>query len=340
MKEEMVQRFISYAKIDTQSDEDSKTSPSTEKQFVLAKKLVDELKDFGLPDAEVDEHCYVMATLKGNLYDNSQVPVVGFISHVDTAIEVSGKDVKPQIHKNYSGGDITVGNGIVIKEEENPELKDYIGEDIITASGDTLLGADDKAGISEIMTAVKYLTDHPEIKRGTIRIGFTPDEEIGKGTKYFDIEKFGAKYAYTIDGGEPGEVEDETFNAADATIKIKGVNVHPGYAKDKMVNSQKIAAELTLMLPDEESPENTDGDEGYYHQMTCKGDVKETILKLLIRDFDNEGLEARKEKLREYQKQLNEKYGDRVEIEITERYPNMKKVIDKYPEVVDIADKA
>lgn len=341
LKDQLLPRFLDYVKTDTSSSEESETSPSTEKQFSLAKKLVDELKGLGLDDASVDEHCYVTATLKGNLPDNTKVPVVGLIAHLDTSPAVSGTNVKPIVHKNYQGGDLVLSPEVTIKSEDNPSLKSDIGDDIITSDGTTLLGADDKAGIAEIVTAFSYLKANPSIKHGTIKVAFTPDEEIGKGTDHFDVKKFGAKYAYTIDGGGPGEIEDETFNAAKATYKIKGVNVHPGYAKNKLVNSQKIAAELIDMLPDEESPEKTEGDQGYFHITDMSGNVEETNVKLIIRDFDKTGLERRKNVLKACQEQLNALHGaGTVGLTIADQYPNMKTVLDKYPEVTEIAKEA
>ena len=286
----VVDRFIKYAKIDTKSDEESEVTPSTPIQFDLAKLLVEELKELGLTDAEVDDKCYVMATLPSNT--DKDVPVIGFVSHVDTSPAVSGTNVNPQIHKNYQGGDIEIGAGKVIDAANNPELKDMIGMDIITTDGTTLLGADDKAGIAEIMDALQYLKAHPEVKHGTIKIGYTPDEEIGRGANHFNVEKFGAKFAYTIDGSTLGEVETETFSADAVEINFIGINVHPGYAKDKMVNSLKVASHFINSLPkDGLAPEKTSGREGYVHPVSVNGNAEKTVVRMIIRDFIDAKLE-------------------------------------------------
>ena len=330
-----VDRFLKYVKIDTQSNEESTTFPSDPKQLELSKILVDELKAIGLPDAEIDEYGYVMATLDSN--SDKDVPVIGFIAHVDTSPAVSGKDVNPVIHNNYQGGDIVLPNETsrVIKFEENPVLKDMIGYDIITTDGTTLLGADDKAGIAEIMDAANYLITHPEIKHGKIRIGFTPDEEVGRGTEKFDVKKFGAKFAYTIDGSTCGEVETETFSADAVVIKFKGINVHPGYAKNKMVNSQKIAARFLEMLPKGElSPESTEGRQGYVHPVSINGNEELTIVKFIIRDFIDEKLKEYENLLKNLvDKAVAEFPGATAEFEIIEQYRNMKQVLNKYPEI-------
>jgi len=280
----VVERFIKYVKIDTRSDEESEVTPSTAKQFDLANLLVEELKELGLTDAEVDDKCYVMATLLSNT--DKDVPIIGFVSHVDTSPAVTGTNVNPQIHKNYQGGDIEIGEGKIIDAANNPELNDMIGMDIITTDGTTLLGADDKAGIAEIMDALQYLKAHPEIKHGTIKIGYTPDEEIGRGADYFDVAKFGAKYAYTVDGSTLGEVETETFSADAVEITFIGINVHPGYAKDKMVNSLKVASHFINLLPrDGLAPERTSGREGYVHPVSITGNEEKTVVKMIIRDF-------------------------------------------------------
>jgi len=335
---ELLHRFFEYVKIDTQSDRDSKTSPSTQKQFDLARKLMDELKEIGLSDASVDDHCYVTATLEGNLFD-PKIPVIGFIAHMDTSQDAPGANVKPRMHKNYQGGDLALDSGVVIKAEDNPSLKKYIGHDIITSDGTTLLGADDKAGIAAIITALSFLKENSHLnKYGTIKVAFTPDEEVGRGTEHFDVKKFGAKYAYTVDGSEVGEIEDETFNAAKAEYRIKGFNIHPGYGKGKLVNSQKIAAKLIGMLPYEESPEMTDGDQGFFHILNTSGNVGETVIQLIIRDFNKNGLEEKKNRLKSYQGQLNAQYGEgTVELKIEDQYPNMKEIIDQNPEVMEVA---
>ncbi|MGD8779560.1 MAG: peptidase T [Ignavibacteria bacterium] len=328
-----VDRFLKYVKYDTQSDEDSTTFPSDPKQLELSKDLVTELKELGLEDAVMDEHGYVMATLPSNT--EKDVPVIGFIAHVDTSPAVSGKDVNPQIVKNYQGGDITLKNGKVIVESENPELKDMNGFDIITTDGTTLLGADDKAGIAEIMDAVHYLINHPEVKHGTIKICFTPDEEVGRGTEKFDVEKFGAKFAYTIDGGTRGEVETETFSADAVVIKFNGINVHPGYAKGKMVNSLKIAARFMEKLPkDRLSPETTEGREGYVHCINIQGNEEQTVCKFIIRDFIDGKLKEYEDFLKELvDKTVEEFPGSSAGFEVIEQYRNMKNILDKYPEI-------
>jgi len=337
--DQVVERFLNYVKIDTQSDDKSSTFPSTKNQFDLANILVNELKALGLSDVSVDEHCQVRATLEGSLY-NSKVPVIGLIAHMDTSPEVSGKDVKPQIHKNYKGGDIVL-KGVTIREQINPELKKYIGHDLITSDGTTLLGADDKAGIAEIMTAFQYLKEHPEIKYATLKIAFTPDEEVGKSITHFDVKKFGAKYAYTVDGIELGEIEDETFNAAKAEFNILGANAHPGYAKGKMVNSQRIAAKVIDMIPYEESPEMTEEDQGFYHVLRSNMNVDQSTIEVLIRDFDESKFEDRKRRLWELQNQICRLYQRGIiTLKIEDQYQNMKKILDKYPEVVDIAVEA
>lgn len=334
-----VDRFLKYVKYNTQSNEDSTTFPSDPKQLELSKDLVEELKEIGLEDAHMDENGYVIATLPSNT--DKEVDVIGFIAHVDTSPAVSGKDVNPQIHKNYQGGDIVVNKekGIVIEEKNNPELKDLKGFDIITTDGTTLLGADDKAGLAEIMDALNYLVQHPEVKHGTIKVCFTPDEEVGRGAEKFNVEKFGAKYAYTIDGSTRGEVETETFSADAVVIKIKGINVHPGYAKGKMVNSVKVASRFIESLPkDKLSPETTDGREGYVHCIAINGNEELTTLKFIIRDFLTP-------KLKEYEKLLEDLVkkavadfpGADYEFEVIEQYRNMKEVLDKHPQVEENA---
>jgi tripeptide aminopeptidase len=292
--ESVTDKFLRYIVVDTRSSEESNTVPTTKKQLNLGKKLVQELKQIGIENANLDENGYVMAFLAGNT--NKKVPAVGFISHMDTSPEISGENVKPNIVTNYDGSDIVLNSdkNIVLSTKDFPEIKNYIGETIITTDGNTLLGADDKAGVAEIMTAVEYLVNHPEIKHGDIKIGFTPDEEVGKGPDYFDVKKFNAEFAYTIDGGQIGELEFENFNAASAKVKIKGRNVHPGYAKNKMINSMLIAAELIGMLPKNEVPEATEGHEGFYHLISINGGVEETELYYIIRDFDSDNFEKRK----------------------------------------------
>ncbi len=335
-------RFLTYVKFDTQSSEESDTYPSTEKQKELGRHLVKELKELGLKDVEMDEHGYVFGTLPSNVdYD---VPVIGLIAHMDTSPEVSGANVNPIIHENYQGEDIVLPNDPeqVIEFDKNPELKHCIGKDIITTDGTTLLGADDKAGIAEIMGTLQYLVENPDVKHGTIRVAFTVDEEVGTGTKYFDVKKFGADYAYTIDGESLGEIEDETFCADTAKVTIKGVNVHPGYAKGKMINGIKIGAELIERLPkDSMSPETTEGREGYLHPHAFKGTVELTEITFLVRDFTVEGLKEKEDFLQKICDELNQKYAPAtVTMEVEESYRNMKYKIDEDPKVVEYAIEA
>ena len=333
----VVDRFTKYVKYDTQSDEDSETIPSTEKQKVLSKDLVEELLELGLHDANMDGNGYVMATLPSN--SEKDVPVIGFIAHVDTSPAVKASEVDPQIHENYQGGDIEIGNGKIIDAAGNPELGDMIGMDIITTDGSTLLSADDKAGIAEIMDALTYIKAHPEIKRGTIKIGFTPDEEIGRGADKFDVQKFGAKYAYTIDGSTRGEVETETFSADAVVITFNGINVHPGYAKDKLVNSMKVAANFIDLLPKNElSPETTDKREGYVHPVSITGNEEKTVAKFIIRDFVDEKLKEFEELLKSLCEKAVANYpGSSFEFEVIEQYRNMKNVLNDHPNVEENA---
>lgn len=332
-----IDRFLKYVKYDTQSDEESTTFPSDNKQLELSKDLVPELKEIGLEDAYMDENGYVIATLPSNT--DKDVPVIGFVAHVDTSPAVSGKDVNPQILKNYQGGDITLLNGKVIDAAGNPELKDMNGFDIITTDGTTLLGADDKAGIAEIVDAMNYLTKHPEVKHGTIKICFTPDEEVGRGAEKFDVEKFGAKFAYTIDGGTRGEIETETFSADAVNIEFIGKNVHPGYAKGKMINSLKMASYFMELLPkDRLSPETTEGREGYVHCTSINGNEETTTLKFIIRDFINEKLTEFENFLKELVDKTVENFpGASAEFKVIEQYRNMKDVLVGYPEVEENA---
>ncbi|WP_058952923.1 peptidase T [Clostridium tyrobutyricum] len=339
--ESVTDKFLRYIVVDTRSSEESNTVPTTKKQLNLGKKLVQELKQIGIENANLDENGYVMAFLAGNT--NKKVPAVGFISHMDTSPEISGENVKPNIVTNYDGSDIVLNSdkNIILSTKDFPEIKNYIGETIITTDGNTLLGADDKAGVAEIMTAVEYLVNHPEIKHGDIKIGFTPDEEVGKGPDYFDVKKFNAEFAYTIDGGQIGELEFENFNAASAKVKIKGRNVHPGYAKNKMINSMLIAAELIGMLPKNEVPEATEGHEGFYHLISINGGVEETELYYIIRDFDSDNFEKRKKFMLDSMKLLNKKYGSGVvSIDVKDQYRNMKEKIEHVKYVVDIAYEA
>lgn len=335
----VVDRFLKYVKYDTQSKEDSPTFPSDPKQLELSKDLVKELKELGLEDAHMDDNGYVIATLPSNT--DKDVDTISFIAHVDTSPAVSGKDVNPQIHKNYEGGDIVVNEekNVVIEETNNPELKDLKGYDIITTDGTTLLGADDKAGVAEIMDAVNYLIKHPEVKHGEIKIVFTPDEEVGRGAEKFDVEKVGAKYAYTIDGSTLGEVETETFSADAVVIKIKGINVHPGYAKGKMVSSLKVASHFMESLPkDKLSPETTDGRDGYVHCVAMEGNEELTTMKFIIRDFITAKLKEYEELLEDLVKKAVADFpGADYEFEVIEQYRNMKEILDKHPQVEENA---
>ncbi|BDG43515.1 peptidase T [Saccharococcus caldoxylosilyticus] len=341
MKQEIIERFTKYVKVNTQSDPNSDTCPSTPGQLELGNMLVEELKAIGMKDVTMDENGYVMATLPANT--DKDVPTIGFLAHMDTATEFTGANVNPQIVENYDGGDIVLNESlnIVLSPKDFPELANYKGHTLITTDGTTLLGADNKAGIAEIMTAMAYLIQHPEIKHGKVRVAFTPDEEIGRGPHKFDVAKFGAKFAYTVDGGPLGELEYESFNAAEAKITIKGKNVHPGTAKGKMINSMKIAMEFHGQLPANEAPEHTEGYEGFYHLLSFQGNVEETMLHYIIRDFDSQQFEARKAKMQEIAAKLQEKYGkERIMIEIKDQYYNMKEKIEPVREVVDIAYEA
>lgn len=333
-----VDRFLKYVTIDTQSDENSTSFPSTEKQKDLSRLLVDELLALGVKDAAMDEWGYVTGTVPGNTTKN--VPVIGFISHVDTSPAVSGANVKPMIHKNYQGGDIPLPmDGQVIRAEDNEDLTTMIGFDIITSDGSTLLGADNKAGVAEIMDAVKYLMTHPEVKHGDIKICFTPDEEIGKGTFKFDVKKFGAQYAYTVDGQTRGEVESETFSADMVTLKFIGRNIHPGYAKGKMINSMKIAARFIESLPkDRLSPESTEGREGYVHVVTMEGTEEETTLRIIIRDFIDEKLKEYEDMLQALAESTIAQFpGARMDFKVHEQYRNMRYILKDHPQVTDYA---
>jgi tripeptide aminopeptidase len=336
-----MERFISYVKVDTQSNESSDTCPSTPGQLTLAKMLVDELNRIGMKEVTIDENGYVMATLPATT--EKQVPTIGFLAHVDTATDFTGKNVKPQIVEQYHGQDITLNNPlhIVLSPKDYPNLANYQGHTLITTDGTTLLGADNKAGIAEIMTAMNYLIQHPEIKHGKVRVAFTPDEEIGRGPHKFDVAAFNAKYAYTVDGGPLGELEYESFNAAYAKITIQGNNVHPGTAKGIMVNSSKIAMELNGMLPVNEAPEYTAGYEGFYHLLSITGDVEQTKLHYIIRDFDKEKFAARKAFMQTIVNDLKAKYGEEnIILEMKDQYYNMKEKIEPVKEVVDIAYQA
>lgn len=339
MKQKVVERFLKYVAFDTTADPKNSNCPSSEGQRVFANYLVEELKGLGLADANVDENSYIMATLKGN---TEGVDTIGFISHLDTAPDVTGKDVKPRIVKNYDGKDIVLNEelNIVTKVSDYPEITKFVGEDLIVTDGTTLLGADDKAGIAEIVTAIEYLVNNPEIKHGDIKIGFTPDEEIGRGADLFDVEKFGAKYAYTIDGGIEGELQYENFNAAGATITIQGRNVHPGASKNKMINALHIAAEISEKFPANERPETTEGYEGFYHLNDINGNVEKASMVYIIRDHDNEKFESRKAYMQETINKLNEKYDGRITLDLNDQYFNMKEKVEPVKFIVDIAQDA
>lgn len=337
-----VERFLRYVKYDTQSDEESQSFPSTAKQLILLRDLAQELKELGLEDAHVDENGYVIATLPSNT--DKAVPVIGFISHVDTSPAVSGYNVNPIINRNYQGGDIVLqkDKSQVIEVEKNPDLKNMIGFDIITTDGTTLLGADNKAGVAEIVDAVNYLLTHPEVKHGTVKICFTPDEEVGRGTEKFNVQKFGAEYAYTVDGSSRGEVEVETFSADAVVVKFIGKNIHPGYAKGKMVNSLKIAAYFLNSLPKENlSPETTEKREGFVHPTAVTGNEELTTVKFIIRDFITEKLKGYEDMLKDLAQKAVAAYpGSRMEFEVIEQYRNMKYVLDNHPQVADNAIEA
>lgn len=341
MKQDIIERFTTYVKVDTQSDESVDTCPSTPGQLTLGNMLVEELKSIGMEDAAIDENGYVMATLPSNT--DKDVPTIGFLAHVDTATDFTGKNVNPQIVESYDGKDITLNEKlqVILSPDQFPELPGYKGHTLITTDGTTLLGADNKAGIAEIMTAMDYLIKHPEIKHGTIRVAFTPDEEIGRGPHKFDVKRFNAAFAYTVDGGPLGELEYESFNAAAAKITVKGNNVHPGTAKGKMINSAKIAMELNRMLPEEEVPESTEGYEGFYHLLSIQGDVEETKLHYIIRDFDKEGFNNRKAEMERIVSDLRNQYGkDRIILDMKDQYYNMREKIEPVKEIVDTARQA
>jgi len=339
--EKVVERFIKYVKYNTMSVEDTETFPSTPGQLSLLRDIKSELQEIGMQDVTMDEHGYVFATLPSNT--DKTVPVIGFIAHVDTSDAASGENVNPMIIENYNGKDIVLNEeqGIILSPDDFPELKGYTGETLITTDGTTLLGADDKAGVAEIITAMEYLIKHPEIKHGTIRVGFTPDEEVGRGVDFFDVKNFNADFAYTIDGGCIGELEYENFNAAEAKISIKGRSVHTGSAKGIMVNSMLIACELAQMLPRHETPACTEGYEGFYHLNSIKGNVELTRMNYILRDFKKDGLKIRKERMQSIVEILNAKYGEgTIVLEIKDQYSNMAEIIEKNKHIVDIAYKA
>lgn len=340
-RQQLIQRFFSYITVDTQSDPESNTTPSTQKQWDLANKLVEELKRIGLQEVTIDQNSYIMATLPSNIDKN--VPVIGFVSHFDTSPDFTGTNVKPQIIENYDGKDIVLNaeKDIILAPDYFEDLLLYKGQTLITTDGTTLLGADDKAGICEIVTAMEYLINHPEIKHGKIRIGFTPDEEIGRGAHKFDVQKFGADWAYTVDGSQVGELEYENFNAAGAVVTIQGKIVHPGYAKGKMINSMYIATDFINSLPRLETPEHTEGREGFFHLTSIKGEVDKTILHYIIRDHDRDKFEARKKMMEDLTSELNKQFeGDLISIEIKNQYFNMREKIEPVMHIVDIAEEA
>ncbi|MDR0999440.1 MAG: peptidase T [Clostridiales bacterium] len=340
MTNDVLERFIRYARIDTQSAAESDTYPSTKKQLDLLKLLYDECNKMGLAMAKLDSYGYVTATLPSNV--DHDVPTIGFLAHVDTSPAASGANVKPKITSNYAGGDIVLGKNadgatLTLSPKEFPALNNFIGKDIVTASGDTLLGADDKAGVAEIMTAMQYLINHPEIKHGRVRIAFTPDEEMGGGVDHFNVEEFDAAYAYTLDGGEEGSLEAECFNAVGAVVKITGKSVHPGTAKGVMINAVSIAARFLETLPADEQPETTEHREGFYFASDIKGNAESVVIHVILRDFDKNLLQARKDFINRIAADLNEQYPGAVAVELHDQYPNMKEIIDQRPEILEIA---
>ena len=337
----LVERFLKYVSFDTQSDENSETTPSSPKQMVFARYLQEELTELGFEDVDLDQNGYLYATVPSNI--DKPVPVVGFIAHMDTSPDMSGANVTPRIVTNYDGSDIILNeaDGIVLSPRQYPELLRHLEEDLIVTNGHSLLGADDKAGIAEIVSAMVYLMEHPEIKHGKIRVAFNPDEEIGMGAHKFDVQKFGCEFAYTMDGGEVGELEYENFNAASAKVHVKGVNVHPGTAKNKMVNSMRVAYKYIAMMPKEEIPECTEGYEGFYHLIGMKGDVENTTLNYIIRDHDRSIFEQRKQNMLDWAEELNKKYGKgTVTVELKDQYYNMREKVEPVKYIIDIAFKA
>lgn len=336
----VVDRFLNYVSFDTQSDETSGTTPSTSKQMVLAEALKREMEEMGLSEISLDDKAYLMASLPANT--DRQVPVIGFIAHLDTSPDMSGANVKPRIVEKYDGKDIVLNaeKQIILSPSLFPELNDHVGEDLIVTDGTTLLGADDKAGIAEIMTAVRYLIDHPEIKHGKIRIAFNPDEEIGMGAAHFDVARFGCDWAYTVDGGEIGELEYENFNAAAAKVSVKGLNVHPGYAKNKMINASLVAMEFARLLPAQERPEHTEGYEGFFHLTAMSGSVEEASLSYIVRDHDKERFDRRLQQLQEVTDFLNKSYPEVVSLEIRHQYRNMREIVEPKMFIIELAERA
>ncbi|MBR3683098.1 MAG: peptidase T [Tidjanibacter sp.] len=337
---ELKERFLKYVAYDTQSDENSITFPSTDKQLVLLRALKEEMIGLGLTEVVMDQHGYVMGTIPASEgYENA--PVVGFISHVDTSPDMSGAAVKPQFVKDYDGGDIALNPSLTMTVKEFPELKFFVGHTLITTDGTTLLGADDKAGVAEIMTMAEYLLAHPEVKHGKVRIGFTPDEEIGRGVDYFDVEAFGAQVGYTVDGGMEGELEYENFNAASAKWEVSGRNIHPGMAKDKMVNAMQIAMELNSLLPAHQRPEHTEGYDGFYHLVGMRGEVEHAELSYIVRDHNRELFEQKKALMEQITAYVNGKYGEgTVRLTLKDQYYNMREMVEPHPEIIEKAMQA
>jgi len=336
---DITKRFLNYTQFDTQSAEDSESVPSTSKQLVFAEYLKRELESEGLDEVEMDEKGYIYATLPPNT--EKRVPTIGFISHYDTSPDCSGANIKPRVIRQYDGKDIVLSEGIMSSPVKFPELLEHVGEDLIVTDGTTLLGADDKAGIAEIVQAMVYLQQHPEIEHGKIRVAFNPDEEIGMGAHHFDVERFGCEWAYTMDGGDVGELEFENFNAASAKVTIKGISVHPGYAKGKMVNANALAAEFAKLLPADETPETTEGYQGFYHLLGITSNIEQAKLSYIIRDHDRDRFETRKRFIQECAKRMNERYGEgTVTLEVKDQYYNMKEKIDPQKHVIDVVLKA
>ena len=338
--EKLLNRFLRYVSFDTQSDELTNMTPSTPGQMIFARELEKELQQIGLTEITLDENGYLMATLPAN--SDKPLPTVGFIAHLDTSPDCSGRKVSPRIVEKYDGGDIVLNaeDNVLLRPDEFPELLHYTGQDIVVTDGKTLLGADDKAGVAEIVSAMEYLLAHPEIKHGRIRIGFTPDEEIGQGADKFDVKRFDAAWAYTMDGGEIGELEYENFNAASARITFKGRNVHPGYAKHKMINALRVAAQYAIMLPRWETPEHTEGYEGFYHLISCEGTVEKTVLGYIIRDHDRDRFERRKKEFEHLVRKINKEFPDCASLEIKDQYYNMREKIEPVMHIIDLAKEA
>jgi tripeptide aminopeptidase len=340
MKDKILERFLRYVKVDTQSEFGVDKIPSTDKQFVLAEQIAEELRNIGLSDVTLNEHCYIMATLPANT--DKDIPTVGFVAHIDTSPDFTATGCNPQVWENYDGGELVINKeeNLVLRPSEFPELTQFKGQTLITTDGTTLLGADDKAGVTEIVSAMEYLLAHPEIEHGNIRICFTPDEEVGRGADLFDVEKFGAQWAYTMDGSLPGEIEYENFNAAYAEIDVQGKIVHPGSAKNKMVNSIHLATDFTKTLPSQEVPEKTEGYEGFYHLLSFNGDVDKTELRYIIRDHDREKFEAKKALVTNIIQQFNERYDNRFSLKITDQYYNMAEKVEPVMHIVELAREA